>query len=99
MHTINLSLSLARQLEMERDRRAAARMSRDQLSVTCDELIQAAHMQRHLITELQRCVGHLQVELALAGPPQPSKREPGPEHYAMARALRPRWWQRFRRSS
>jgi hypothetical protein len=66
---LNLSLSLSSCFEMERDRRAAAHMSRDQLAERCDELIQAWHQQQHLIIELQRKAANLQVELALKGAP------------------------------
>ena len=79
---VNLSLSLSRQLEMERERRAVARMSRDQLVERCDELIQAWHQQQQMISELQRVAGSLQVELALKGAPPLSG--PKADHYEMA---------------
>lgn len=82
---LNLTLSLSRQLEMEQQRRAAARMSRDQLVERCDELIQAWHQQQQMISELQKATGHLQVELALKGAPPLS--EPKAEHCAMARDM------------
>ena len=67
---------------MESQRRAAARMSRDQLVERCDELIQAWHQQQQMISELQKVAGTLQVELALKGAPPLS--EPKADHYAMA---------------
>jgi len=85
MRELNLSLSLPRQLEMERQRRAAARMSRDQLVERCDELIQAWYQQQHLIIELQRKAANLQVELALKGAPPLG--EPTGEHHQWAREL------------
>lgn len=66
---------------MESQRRAAARMSRDQLVERCDELIQAWHQQQQMISELQKVAGNLQVELALKGAPPLS--EPKADHYAM----------------
>jgi len=82
---LNLSLSLARQCEMEVDRRAAARMSRDELAQRCDELIQAWHQQQNMIRELQRKAANLQVELALKGAPPLG--EPKDEHHLWAREL------------
>jgi len=85
MRELNLSLSLPRQLEMERQRRAAARMSRDQLVERCDELIQAWHQQQQMISELQKAAGNLQVELALKGAPPLG--EPTGDHHRWAREL------------
>lgn len=82
---LNLTLSLSSRFEMERDRRAAARMSRDQLAERCDELIQAWYQQQHLIIELQRKAANLQVELALKGGPPLSG--PKANHYAMTRDM------------
>jgi hypothetical protein len=79
---LDLSLSLPRQLEMEQQRRAAARMNRDQLVERCDELIQAWHQQQQMISELQKVAGNLQVELALKGAPPLSG--PKADHYEMA---------------
>lgn len=62
-------------------------MNRDQLAQRCDELIQTCHQQQHLIIELQRVAGNLQVQLALAGPPVPVRRGPQPEHLQWARKL------------
>jgi hypothetical protein len=81
-------LSLSSQMEMEIDRRAAARMSRDELAIKTDELIQAWHQQQHLIVELQRKAANLQVELALKGAPPLG--EPTGEHHRWARELRRR---------
>jgi hypothetical protein len=85
---LNLSLSLSSSFEMERDRRAAAHMSRDQLAERCDELIQAWYQQQHLISELQRKAANLQVELALKGAPPLG--EPTGEHRRWVRELRRR---------
>ena len=70
---------------MEHQRRAAARMSRDQLVERCDELIQAWYQQQHLIIELQRKAANLQVELALKGAPPLG--EPTGDHHLWAREL------------
>ncbi len=67
---------------MEQQRRAAARMNRDQLVERCDELIQAWHQQQQMISELQKVAGNLQVELALKGAPPLSG--PKADHYEMA---------------
>ena len=80
-------LSLQSELEMECDRRAAARLSRDQLAGKIDELIQVWYMQHALINRMLGEIRQLQVKLALAGPPVPSKREPEQRHVEMAREL------------
>ena len=80
-------LSLQSELEMECDRRAAARLSRDQLAGKIDELIQAWYMQHALINRMLGEIRQLEVKLALAGPPVPSKREPEQRHVEMAREL------------
>ena len=80
-------LSLQSELEMECDRRAAARLSRDQLAGKIDELIQARYMQHALINRMLGEIRQLEVKLALAGPPVPSKREPEQRHVEMAREL------------
>ena len=80
-------LSLQSELEMECDRRAAARLSRDQLAGKIDELIQAWYMQHALINRMLGEIRQLQVKLALAGPPVPSNREPEQRHVEMAREL------------
>ena len=80
-------LSLQSELEMECDRRAAARLSRDQLAGKIDELIQAWYVQHSLINRMLGEIRQLQVKLVLAGPPVPSKREPEQRHVEMAREL------------
>ena len=80
-------LSLQSELEMECDRRAAALLSRDQLAGKIDELIQAWYMQHSLINRMLGEIRQLEVKLALAGPPVPSKREPEQRHVEMAREL------------
>jgi hypothetical protein len=86
MNSLIPILSLPTQLEMELDRRAAARMSRDQLASKLDELIQQWYHQHALIDQLLGEVRHLQVQVAL-GPPVPSKPEPEQRHVEMAREL------------
>jgi hypothetical protein len=68
-------LSLPTQLEMECDRRTAARMNRDQQAAKIDELIQQWYHQHALIDRLLGELRQLQVQVAL-GPPVPSKRGP-----------------------
>ena len=80
-------LSLPTQLEMECDRRAAARLGRDELAGKIDELIQAWYMQHSLINRMLGEIRQLQVKLALAGPPVPSKREPEQRHLDWAQEL------------
>ncbi len=70
---------------MERDRRAAAHMSRDQLAERCDELIQAWYQQQHLILELQRAAANLMVQSALDG--APAFGAVSDEHRQMAREV------------
>ena len=80
-------LSLQTQLEMECDRRAAARMSRDQLAERMDEMIQSWHRQQVMINRMLGEIRQLQVQLALAGPPTPARRGPEPRHVEWAREL------------
>ena len=79
-------LSLPTQLEMECDRRAAARMNRDQLAVKIDELIQQWYHQHALIDRLLGELRQLQVQVAL-GQPVPSKRGPEERHVQWALEL------------
>jgi crotonobetainyl-CoA:carnitine CoA-transferase CaiB-like acyl-CoA transferase len=81
------TLSLPTQLEMEKDRRAAARMSRDQLAEKMDEMIQTWYMQQAMINEMLGAIRQLQVKVALAGDPKPAKREPEQRHVEWAREL------------
>ena len=81
------TLSLPTQLNMEMDRRTAARMSRDQLVEKMDELIQSWYLQQAMINGALGEIRQLQVKLALAGPPVPTKRGPDPEHYVMLREV------------
>jgi hypothetical protein len=79
-------LSLPTQLEMECDRRAAARMNRDQLAIKIDELIQQWYHQHALIDRLLGELRQLQVQVAL-GPPVPSNRGPEERHVEWALEL------------
>ena len=78
-------LSLPRQLSMERERRAAARMNRDQLAGVLDEMIQYRYQQGQLIDQMLGEIRQLQVKVALAGaePLGPPKAE----HHQWARDL------------
>jgi hypothetical protein len=81
------TLSLPTQLEMELDKRTAARMSRDQLVAKTEELIESWYMQHQMINEMLGAIRQLQVQVALAGPPVPAKRGPEPKHMEWAREL------------
>ena len=80
-------LSLATELDMEMDRRLAARMGRDQLVKRMDEMIQSWYMQQTMIDRMLGEIRQLQVALALAGPPKPAKRGPDARHVEWAREL------------
>jgi hypothetical protein len=82
---IDLNLSLSRQAMMQDHRQRAARLSRDELAQWCDELIQRAHQQEHLILELQRAAANLMVQLALKDAPPLG--EPTDEHRRWAQEL------------
>lgn len=79
-------LSLSVQLEQEMDRRAAARMSRDQLHEKMDELIQSWYLQHELINRLLGRVRMLEVQAAL-GEPVPARRSPEERHVQWAKEL------------
>ena len=81
------TLSLPTQLQMELDKRTTARMSRDQLVAKTDELIESWYMQHQMINEMLGAIRQLQVQVALAGPPQPAKRKPEPKHVQWAKEL------------
>jgi len=81
------TLSLPTQLEMELDKRTAARMSRDQLVAKTQELIESWYMQHQMINEMLGAIRQLQVQVALAGPPVPAKRGPEERHVQWAREL------------
>ena len=72
---------------MERDRRAAARLSRDELAERMDEMIQSWYLQHQSINRMLGEIRQLQVKVTLAGPPVPAKREPEEQHVQWAREL------------
>jgi hypothetical protein len=82
---LNLSLSLSREAMMTHQRQRAARLSRDELAQWCDELIQVAHKQEHLITELQKKAADLMIELELKDAPVFGA--VSDEHYQWAKEL------------
>ena len=84
---LSTTLSLPMELEMERDRRVAAHMSRDQMAQKLHEMIQCWYVQHQMINRMLGEIRQLQVKVALAGPPVPSKREPEPHHMQWARDL------------
>lgn len=81
------SLSLPTQLEMEVAKRNAASMSRDQLVAKTQELIEVWYLQTAMLDGALREIRQLQVKLALAGPPVPTKPEPEPKHLEWAQEL------------
>lgn len=81
------TLSLPTQLEMEVAKRTAAKMSRDQLVARTQELIETWYLQSAMLDGALAEIRQLQVKLALAGPPVPSKRGPEPKHLEWARGL------------
>lgn len=86
MAWLTRELSLPSQLHQEIDRRAAAKLSRDDLSILVDRLITDWYRHTTTIDALLGKVRHLQVEVAISrdvqGVPPPS-----PEHYEMAKEL------------
>jgi hypothetical protein len=81
------TLSLPTQLEMELDKRAAARMSRQQLLAKTQELIESWYMQSAMLNGALGEVRQLQVKVALAGPPVPARRGPEQRHVEWAMEL------------
>ena len=87
---IDLSLSLSREAMMAHHRQRAARMSHNELAQLVDELIQRAHMQEHLIMELQRAAANLMVELEVLKPAE------GPPGFAPVRDCHREWARKLR---
>ena len=73
---------------MAHQRQRAARLNRNELAQWCDELIQLAHQQEHLIMELQKAAANLMIELELKDAPVFGG--VSEDHLAMARELRRR---------
>lgn len=86
-HWFNPELSLPRQLEREIDRRHAARMDRNDLSVLVDKLIVDWYRQNELVDRLLGKVRQLQVEVALSST-QPAKPDICEERLRKAEELR-----------
>ena len=80
------TLNLESELSLERDRRAAARLTRDELQILADKLICDAYNTHNLLAQAIARVTSLEVELMLAKA-QPSKPEPGPQHWQWAKQL------------
>lgn len=77
------TLSLERQLSRALDRRSAAHLCRDDLSIVVDGLIVQAYAQKTLIDALLGRVRHLEVELVLARDARPLQ-PPSDEHQRWA---------------
>ena len=83
-------LSLPSQLHQEMDRRTAAKLSRDDLSILVDRLITDWYRHTATIDALLGKVRHLQVEVALSSSVQ-GVPPPSPEHYEMVKELGTKW--------
>ncbi len=70
------NLSLETQLSQALDRRIAAHLCRDDLSIVVDDLIMRAYGQKALIDALLGRVRHLEVELVLARSAHPMQVPP-----------------------
>lgn len=81
------TLSLPTQLQMEMDKRAAARMGRQELVGRMQEMVESWYMQQQMINEMLGAIRQLQVQVALAGDPKPTRRDPEPQHVAWAAEL------------
>lgn len=78
------------QLRQEQDRRAAAKLSRDELSILADKLIVDWYTHSTLIDSLLRRVRCLEVEVALSmvqSTQPPSTAQPSPLAYELLRIL------------
>ena len=80
------TLSLERQFNRALDRRTAAHLCRDDLSVVVDGLIVQAYGQKALIDALLGRVRCLEVELVLARDAKPAQ-PPSEEHQQWAREM------------
>lgn len=78
-------LSVTSQLHQEVDRRAAARLSRDELAILTDKLIQDWYHHTALIDSLLGKVRSMEVKLALSSAPKLG--EPKEEHFTWAKQL------------
>ena len=79
-------LSLERQLSRALDRRNAAHMCRDDLSMLADYLIVETYNQQHVIDALLGRVRQLEVEVVLAQDSRPLQ-PPGDDHRQWAREV------------
>lgn len=78
-------LSVTAQLHQEVDRRAAARLSRDELAIITDNLIQDWYHHTALIDSLLGKVRSMEVRLALSSAPK--LEGPKEEHFTWAKQL------------
>jgi len=81
-------LSLITEAQMELDRRAAARMTREQLCALVDDLIISWYQHMSCLDQALGEVRQMQVKLALADAPKPGWPAPSAEHYRWAQELR-----------
>ena len=87
MNWLTPQLDLHTQLRQEQDRRAAARLSRDEIAILADKLIIDWYTHSKLIDNLLGRVRCLEVELALSSAPASPSTEPSAEHYRWAAEL------------
>lgn len=80
------ALSLPSELEQERDRRNAVKLSLQELQVVADKLICDWYRHQTMLAQALRQVSILEVKLMLAEA-KPAPREPSPDHLRMAREL------------
>jgi len=81
------TLSLETQLSRALDRRTAAHLCRDDLSILVDGLIVQAYDQKVLIDSLLGRVRQLEVELVLARDARPLQPPPSDKHQRWAREV------------
>jgi hypothetical protein len=86
MHWLVPQLDLQTQLRLELDRRTAAKLSRDELSVLVDKLIVDWYHRSALLDNLLGRIRSMEVEMALLMA-KPSPAAPTEEHYEWAADL------------
>lgn len=86
MHWLVPQLDLQTQLRLELDRRTAAKLSRDELSVLVDKLIVDWYHRSALVDNLLGRIRSMEVELALLMV-EPGPADPTEDHYEWAAEL------------
>ena len=83
---LNPTLSLSTQFQQEHDRRAAVRLTHQELQIVADRLIVDWYRHQHVAEQLLRRVSFLEMQLMLASAP-PAKRGPDERHLEWAKEL------------